>query len=110
EWRFLHGMDLPKKTWGGRVLVFAHLQPNQFMQVYLRFQPTIASHCKFFAGSKDSLVSPMDVHDIAHYLCASREGSRPLLSRRVRARQSNGVKRIRLMWFLMAPECVGRDW
>ena len=65
EWRFLHGMDLPKKNWRVRVLAFTHLQPNQFMQVYLRFQPTIASHCKFCACSKDSLVSPMDVRDIA---------------------------------------------
>lgn len=46
-------------------LAFTHLQPNQFMQVYLRFQPTIAAQGEFFAAVKDSRVSPVDIRDIA---------------------------------------------
>jgi uncharacterized protein YbjT (DUF2867 family) len=45
-------------------LAFTHLQPNQFMQVYLRFQPAIASQGKFYAASMDSKVSPVHVRDI----------------------------------------------
>ena len=35
------------------------------MQVYLRFQVTIASEGKFYAAGRDALVSPVDVRDIA---------------------------------------------
>ena len=35
------------------------------MQVYLRFQLTIVSQGTFYAASKDSLVCPVDVRDIA---------------------------------------------
>jgi uncharacterized protein YbjT (DUF2867 family) len=59
------GMERRRGHWRTQGLAFTHLQPNQFMQVYLHFQPTIASQGKFCAGSKDSLVSPVDVRDIA---------------------------------------------
>jgi uncharacterized protein YbjT (DUF2867 family) len=52
-----------------------HLQPNQFMQVYLRFQSTIAAQGKFFAACKDSKVSPVDVRDIAVVALAVLTGS-----------------------------------
>ncbi len=56
-------------------LAFTHLQPNQFMQVYLRFQPTIAAQGKFFAACKDSRVSPVDIRDIAAVAVAVLTGS-----------------------------------
>ena len=65
EWRFLRWHGQAEKELEDSGLAFTHLQPNQFMQVYLRFQPTIASQGKFYAASKDSLVSPVDVRDIA---------------------------------------------
>ena len=65
EWRFLQWHGEVEKTLEDSGLAFTHLQPNQFMQVYLRFQPTIASQGKFYAASKDAFVSPVDVRDIA---------------------------------------------
>ncbi|HKE29335.1 MAG TPA: SDR family oxidoreductase [Bryobacteraceae bacterium] len=65
EWRFLRWHGIAERELEDSGLAFTHLQPNQFMQVYLRFQPTIASQRKFYAASQDSLVSPVDVRDIA---------------------------------------------
>jgi uncharacterized protein YbjT (DUF2867 family) len=65
EWRFLRWHGEAEKQLENSGLAFTHLQPNQFMQVYLRFQHTIASQGKFYAASKDSKVSPVDVRDIA---------------------------------------------
>jgi uncharacterized protein YbjT (DUF2867 family) len=65
EWRFLRWHGEAEQQLENSGLAFAHLQPNQFMQVYLRFQPTIASQGKFYAASKDARVSPVDVRDIA---------------------------------------------
>ena len=65
EWRFLRWHGEAEKELEKSGLAFTHLQPNQFMQVYLRFQATIASQGKFYAASKDSKVSPVDVRDIA---------------------------------------------
>ena len=65
EWRFLRWHGEAEKELEDSGLAFTHLQPNQFMQVYLRFQPAIASQGKFYAASKESLVSPVDVRDIA---------------------------------------------
>lgn len=65
EWRFARWHGEAEKRLEDSGLAFTHLQPNQFMQVYLRFQPTIASQGKFYAASKDSKVSPVDVRDIA---------------------------------------------
>src|SRR6516165_6636079 len=65
EWRFLRWHGEAEKELEDSGLAFTHLQPNQFMQVYLRFQPTIASEGKFYAASRDSAVSPVDVRDIA---------------------------------------------
>lgn len=65
EWRFLRWHGEAEEELENSGLNFTHLQPNQFMQVYLRFQPTIASQGKFYAASKDSLVSPVDARDIA---------------------------------------------
>jgi uncharacterized protein YbjT (DUF2867 family) len=41
EWRFLRWHGQAEKEPEGSGLAFTHLQPNQFMQVYLRFHPTI---------------------------------------------------------------------
>jgi len=65
EWRFLRWHGEAEKELENSGLAFTHLQPNQFMQVYLRFKDTIASQGKFYAASKDSRVSPVDVRDIA---------------------------------------------
>lgn len=65
EWRFLRWHGEAEKELENSGLAFTHLQPNQFMQVYLRFKDTIASQGKFYAASKDSQVSPVDVRDIA---------------------------------------------
>lgn len=65
EWRFLRWHAEAEKELENSGLAFTHLQPNQFMQVYLRFKDTIASQGKFYAASKDSRVSPVDLRDIA---------------------------------------------
>ena len=65
EWRFLRWHGEAEEEVENSGLAFTHLQPNQFMQVYLRFKVTIASQGKFYAASKDSQVSPVDVRDIA---------------------------------------------
>lgn len=75
EWRFLRWHAEAERALEDSGLAFAHLQPNQFMQVYLRFQPTVASQGKFYAASKDSLVSPVDVRDIAAVAVAVLTGS-----------------------------------
>src|SRR5215469_12909719 len=65
EWRFLRWHGIAERELEDSGLAFTHLQPNQFMQVYLRFQPTIASQRKFYAASQDSLGSPVEVRNIA---------------------------------------------
>jgi len=65
EWRFLRWHAEVEREVENSGLAFTHLQPNQFMQVYLRFKETITSQGKFYAASKDSRVSPVDVRDIA---------------------------------------------
>jgi uncharacterized protein YbjT (DUF2867 family) len=65
EWRFARWHAEAEKILEDSGLAFTHLQPNQFMQVYLRFQPTITAQGKFFAACKDSRVSPVDIRDIA---------------------------------------------
>jgi uncharacterized protein YbjT (DUF2867 family) len=75
EWRFLRWHGEAEKELENSGLAFTHLQPNQFMQVYLRFQATIASQGKFYAASKDSKVSPVDVRDIAAVAVAVLSGS-----------------------------------
>jgi uncharacterized protein YbjT (DUF2867 family) len=65
EWRFLRWHGEAEKQLENSGLAFTHLQPNQFMQVYLRFQATIASQGKFYAASMDSKVSPVHIRDIA---------------------------------------------
>ncbi len=65
EWRFLRWHGEAEKEVENSGLAFTHLQPDQFMQVYLRFRDTIVSQGKFYAASKDSQVSPVDVRDIA---------------------------------------------
>src|SRR5215472_14922079 len=47
EWRFLRWHGIAEQDLETSGLAFTHLQPNQFMQVYLRFQVTIASQGKF---------------------------------------------------------------
>ena len=75
EWRFLRWHGEAEKELEDSGLAFTHLQPNQFMQVYLRFQPTITAQGKFYAASKDSLVSTVDVRDIAAVAVAVLTGS-----------------------------------
>src|SRR5215469_10850708 len=75
EWRFLRWHGEAERELEDSGLTFTHLQPNQFMQVYLRFQPTIASEGKFYAASRDSAVSPVDVRDIAAVAVAVLTGS-----------------------------------
>lgn len=75
EWRFLRWHAEAERELENSGLAFTHLQPNQFMQVYLRFQSTIASQGKFYAASKDSEVSPVDIRDIAAVAVAVLTGS-----------------------------------
>jgi uncharacterized protein YbjT (DUF2867 family) len=75
EWRFARWHAEAEKILEDSGLAFTHLQPNQFMQVYLRFQPTIAAQGKFFAACKDSRVSPVDIRDIAAVVAAVLTGS-----------------------------------
>ena len=75
EWRFLRWHGIAEQDLEESGLAFTHLQPNQFMQVYLRFKVTIASQGKFYAASKDSRVSPVDVRDIAAVAVAALTGT-----------------------------------
>lgn len=75
EWRFLRWHGIAEQELENSGLAFTHLQPNQFMQVYFRFQATIVSQGKFYAASKDSLVSPVDVRDIAAVAVAALTGA-----------------------------------
>ena len=75
EWRFLRWHGIAEQDLEESGLAFTHLQPNQFMQVYLRFQVTIVSQGKFYAASKDSRVSPVDVRDIAAVAVAALTGT-----------------------------------
>jgi uncharacterized protein YbjT (DUF2867 family) len=75
EWRFARWHADAERILEDSGLAFTHLQPNQFMQVYLRFQPTIAAQGKFFAACRDSKVSPVDVRDIAAVAAAVLTGS-----------------------------------
>lgn len=75
DWRFLRWHGEAEKELENSGLAFTHLQPNQFMQVYLRFQHSIASEGKFYAASRDSRVSPVDVRDIAVVAAAVLTGS-----------------------------------
>src|SRR5262249_35736126 len=77
EWRFLRWHGEAERELENSGLAFTHLQPNQFMQVYLRFQPKIATEGKFYAVSKDSQVSPVDVRDIAAVAVAGASKSLP---------------------------------
>ncbi len=74
-WRFARWHAEAEKILEDSGLAFTHLQPNQSMQVYLRFQPTIAAQGKFFAACKDSKVSPVDIRDIAEVAVAVLTGS-----------------------------------
>jgi uncharacterized protein YbjT (DUF2867 family) len=75
EWSFARWHAQAEKILEDSGLAFTHLQPNQFMQVYLRFQPTIAAQGKFFAACKDSRVSPVDIRDIAAVAAAVLTGA-----------------------------------
>lgn len=75
EWRFARWHAEAEKILEDSGLAFTHLQPNQFMQVYLRFQPMIAAQGKFFAACKESKVSPVDIRDIAAVAVAVLTGS-----------------------------------
>ena len=46
-------------------LVWTHLRPSQFMQVYLREVPTIVAESAFFLPLEDAKLAPVDVEDIA---------------------------------------------
>ena len=74
EWRFLRWHAEAERELENSGLAFTHLQPNQFMQVCLLFQSTIASEGKFYAASKDSEVSPVDIRDIAAVAVLTQSG------------------------------------
>jgi uncharacterized protein YbjT (DUF2867 family) len=74
-WRFARWHAEAEQQLEDSGLAFTHLQPNQFMQVYLRFQPTIAEQGKFFAACRNSKVSPVDIRDIAEVAVAVLTGS-----------------------------------
>src|SRR6516162_9318673 len=80
EWRFLKWHGEAEKELENSGLAFTHLQPNQFMQVYLRFKDTISSQGKFYAASKDSRVSPVDVRDIAALTGTGHEGKKYVIT------------------------------
>ncbi len=46
-------------------LVWTHLRPSQFMQVYLREVPTFVAESAFFLPLEDAKLAPVDVEDIA---------------------------------------------
>ncbi|HVU14004.1 MAG TPA: SDR family oxidoreductase [Phototrophicaceae bacterium] len=46
-------------------LAWTHLQPSQFMQVYLREAPGIAAESAIYLPMGDAKISPIDVEDIA---------------------------------------------
>jgi uncharacterized protein YbjT (DUF2867 family) len=46
-------------------LEWTHLRPSQFMQVYFREVPTIASEGVFYLPLEDARIAPVDVEDIA---------------------------------------------
>ncbi|TPL77956.1 SDR family oxidoreductase [Mesorhizobium sp. B2-3-13] len=46
-------------------MAWTHLRPSQFMQVYLRDAPTIATEGTFYLALGDTELSPVDVEDIA---------------------------------------------
>jgi len=46
-------------------LAWTHLRPSQFMQVYLREAPTVASQGAIFLPMEHARISPIDVEDIA---------------------------------------------
>jgi uncharacterized protein YbjT (DUF2867 family) len=75
EWRFARWHSEAEMILEDSGLAFTHLQPNQFTQIYLRFQPAIAAQGKFFAACKDSRVSPVDIRDIAAVAAAVLTGS-----------------------------------
>jgi uncharacterized protein YbjT (DUF2867 family) len=74
DWQFLRWHGEAESELENSGIAFTHLQPNQFMQVYLRFQPTIATQGQFYAASGDSRVSPVDVRDIAAVAVAALTG------------------------------------
>lgn len=49
----------------GSGLAWTHLRPSQFMQVYLREAPTIATESAFFLPLGDLKLSPVDILDVA---------------------------------------------
>ena len=75
DWRFLRWHGEAESELENSGIAFTHLQPNQFMQVYLRFQPTIATQGQFYAASGDSRVSSVDVRDIAAVAVAALTGN-----------------------------------
>jgi len=49
----------------GSGLAWTHLRPSQFMQIYLRETPTIATQDTFFLPMEQIRISPIDIEDIA---------------------------------------------
>jgi uncharacterized protein YbjT (DUF2867 family) len=55
-------------------LAWTHLRPSQFMQVYFREVPTIASEGVFYLPLENARIAPVDVEDIAKAVFALLHG------------------------------------
>ena len=56
-------------------MAYTHLRPNQFMQNFLGFAPSIARQGVFYAPMKDARTSLVDVRDIAAVAAAVLTGA-----------------------------------
>ncbi|KAA3452407.1 NAD(P)-dependent oxidoreductase [Mesorhizobium sp. SARCC-RB16n] len=65
RFRFTRMHEEVERYLEGAGMAWTHLRPSQFMQVYLRDAPTIATEGAFYLALGDTELSPVDVEDIA---------------------------------------------
>ena len=65
KFRFTRMHDEIERYLEGSGLVWTHLRPSQFMQVYLREIPTIVAQGAFFLPMGNAQLEPVDIEDIA---------------------------------------------
>ncbi|MBZ9871819.1 SDR family oxidoreductase [Mesorhizobium sp. BR1-1-9] len=65
KFRFTRMHEEIERYLEGAGMVWTHLRPSQFMQVYLRDAPTIAAEGAFYLALGETELSPVDVEDIA---------------------------------------------
>ncbi|RWC66461.1 MAG: SDR family oxidoreductase [Mesorhizobium sp.] len=65
KFRFTRMHEEVERYLEGAGMAWTHLRPSQFMQVYLRDAPTIATEGAFYLALGDTELSPVDVEDIA---------------------------------------------